>query len=98
MGSPSLKECVSLFYLIPINISSLIIRSWRPILSQRYVLFVAGFKQRLQIRKEVGQSASAAICHFERKSTEDYNFFSRNMGLVPSLHKCHANVIPSNRG
>jgi hypothetical protein len=61
MGSPSLKECVGMFNLISINISSSITRPWRPILSQRYVLFVAGFKQRLQIRKEVRQSASAAI-------------------------------------
>ena len=80
MGSPSLEECVSLFYLIPINISSLIIRSWRPILSQRYVLFVAGFKRRLQIKKGITQSASAAICHFERKSTEDYNCFFAEHG------------------
>jgi hypothetical protein len=47
----SLKECVSLFTLISINISSLITRPWLPILSQRYVLFVAGFKQQ-QIGKQ----------------------------------------------
>jgi hypothetical protein len=61
MGGFSLKECVGLFTLISINISSLITRPWLPILSQWYVLFVAGFKQRLQTKKGVRQSASAAI-------------------------------------
>jgi hypothetical protein len=47
MGSYSRRECIGLFNLISINISSLRTRPWRPILSQRYVLFAAGFKQAL---------------------------------------------------